>query len=161
MQRKPSPVIIAATTDLFIQSRLNELASALGLSIQFASNEEELGALALSHPKLVILDLSSTDYDFTSTARLLKENNPPPKILGFYPHIRTDLEANARAAGWTSWFPTPASSERQERFSKSWTRLELDSPRPLAGPRKAPGKIRTLPGRRKIRSFCSNQSHSL
>ncbi len=99
MQRKPSPVIIAATTDLFIQSRLNELASALGLSIQFASNEEELGALALSHPKLVILDLSSTDYDFTSTARLLKENNPPPKILGFYPHIRGDLEAKDHAAG--------------------------------------------------------------
>ena len=99
MQGKPSPVIIAATTDLFIQSRLNELASALGLSIQFASNEEELGALALSHPKLVILDLSSTDYDFTSIVTLLKENNPPPKILGFYPHIRRDLEAKAHAAG--------------------------------------------------------------
>ncbi len=94
-----NPVIIAATTDLFVQSRLNELAGSLGLTVRFASDEQELRSLASSQPRLVILDLSSTEYDPMSIARALKQNKSPPKILGYYPHVRKDLEARARDAG--------------------------------------------------------------
>ncbi len=94
-----NPPIIVATTDLFIQSRLNELALSLGLSIKFESNEQELKALTASHSRLLVLDLSSGEYDPLTIIRALKQNGNPPRILGYYPHIRRDLEAKARDAG--------------------------------------------------------------
>jgi len=94
------PSIIAATSDLFIQSRLKELASSLGLEALFSVDLQELTGLVSSHPGcLVILDLSSTEYNPTSLARTLKQNKTPTRILGYYPHIRRDLEASAKSAG--------------------------------------------------------------
>ena len=56
--------------------------------------------MALSNPGcLVILDLASTEYDPDAVARTLKQNNTSPRILGYYPHVRKDLEAIARSAG--------------------------------------------------------------
>ena len=94
-----NPGIIAATTDLFIQSRLNELARSLGLSIKFESNEQELKSLTASHPVLVVLDLSSGEYDPVTIIQALKQTENPPRILGYYPHVRKDLETKARYAG--------------------------------------------------------------
>jgi CheY-like chemotaxis protein len=93
------PTLIAATSDLFIQSRLTELANSLGLEARFATGERELIQLVASHPRLMILDLSSSDYDPTSLVKALKANSPGLRILGFYPHVRKDLEAKARGAG--------------------------------------------------------------
>ena len=75
------------------------MAGSLGLAIRFASSAVELGALTSSHLKLLILDLSSSEYDPLAIVRALKQNVPPLKILGFYPHVRRDLEEGARRAG--------------------------------------------------------------
>ncbi len=89
--------IIAGSSDLFIVSRLKELASLLGYEIVFS---QELSHQTSSHPGcLVILDLASSDYDSSSLARSLKQNKLPPRILGYYPHVRKDVETSAKSAG--------------------------------------------------------------
>jgi len=62
-------------------------------------NESELKKLALSHPRLLILDLAAEDYDAISIAKALKGQSTHPVIVGFYPHVRRDLEAAAKNAG--------------------------------------------------------------
>ncbi len=94
-----NPAIIAATTDLFVQSRLSELARSLGLSIRFESNEQKLKSLTSLYPSLLVLDLASSEYDPVAIIQALKRTEDSPRILGFYPHIRKDLEAKARDAG--------------------------------------------------------------
>ena len=99
MPEEDKTVIVAVTSDLFIQSRLTQLASSLGFETRFATDEELLEGLASSTPRLVVLDLSSTDYDSMSLARKLKTDFPRVKILGFYPHVKKELAATARDVG--------------------------------------------------------------
>jgi PleD family two-component response regulator len=85
--------VLAITSDLFLQSRITELAKSLGASATLVTNEEELLEQAdLSAPNLVVLDLASSDYDPFFCAQKLKAIIFPPKILGIFPHIRTDLK---------------------------------------------------------------------
>jgi len=97
---QPKQFIIAATSDLFIQSRLGELAGQLGHVIVFQTDSEEIiGQASSHHGCLVILDLTATEYDSDVLARKLKQASPSTRIVGYYPHVRTDLQKNAKDAG--------------------------------------------------------------
>lgn len=88
--------VLAITSDLFLQSRIAELAKSLGASAKLVTTEEDLLREAnLSTPNLVILDLASSEYDPFSCAQKLKTMTTPPKILAIFPHIRTDLKLKA------------------------------------------------------------------
>ena len=77
-----------------------ELAGSLGKTAKILTTENDLITNSLSNKlELVILDLASTDYDPFSCARKLKEIPAPPKILGMFPHIRTDLKLRAQEVG--------------------------------------------------------------
>lgn len=92
--------ILAITSDLFLQSRIVELARSLGKTARIVKSENDLITDTLSNkPELVVLDLASSDYDPFSCARRLKEMHFPPKILGMFPHIRTDLRVRGQEAG--------------------------------------------------------------
>lgn len=92
--------ILAITSDLFLQSRIGELARSLGKTARIVTTENELIRDALSNkPELVILDLASSDYDPFSCARRVKEMPIPPRILGMFPHVRTDLRVRGQQAG--------------------------------------------------------------
>ena len=92
--------ILAITSDLFLQSRIMELAISLGKTAKIVTTENDLIKEAGSTtPELVILDLASTDYDPFSCASRLKKMPAPPKMLGMFPHIRTDLRVRAREVG--------------------------------------------------------------
>ncbi len=100
------PLIIAATTDLFLQSRISETARSVGFEVKFVTDEAGLKeALSNADPKLAILDLSSTDYDPFTAAKALKSLSQSLKILGFYPHVRTDLKARAEKLGMNHIVP--------------------------------------------------------
>ncbi len=100
MSNKPRQFIIAATSDLFIQSRLKELSNLLGHETLFTIDPQKILTQAASHPEcIVILDLTTTEYDSPSLAKTLKQNNNTLRILGYYPHVRTDLERKAKSAG--------------------------------------------------------------
>jgi PleD family two-component response regulator len=88
--------VLAITSDLFLQSRIVELAKSLGANAKLVTTEEELLNEANSRiPNLVILDLTASEYDPFSCAQRLKCMNTPPKILAIFPHIRTDLKLKA------------------------------------------------------------------
>ena len=88
--------VLAITSDLFLQSRIAELAKSLGANAKLVTTEEDLLREAnLRAPNLVILDLASSEYDPFSCAKKLKTMASPPKILAMFPHIRTDLKLKA------------------------------------------------------------------
>jgi len=88
--------VFAITSDLFLQSRITELAKSLGASAKLVRTEEDLLREAgLRNPSLVILDLAASDYDPFSCAQNLKTMASPPKILALFPHVRTDLKLKA------------------------------------------------------------------
>ena len=91
--------VLAITSDLFLQSRITELAKSLGANAKLVTTEEDLlRETSLKTPNLVILDLAASDYDPFSCARKLKAMTSPPKILAMFPHIRADLKSNAEKA---------------------------------------------------------------
>jgi PleD family two-component response regulator len=88
--------VLAITSDLFLQSRIIELAKSLGANANLVTTEEDLMRQANStHPSLVIIDLAASDYDPFSCVRRLKILTPQPKLLALFPHIRTDLKLKA------------------------------------------------------------------
>lgn len=54
--------------------------------------------VAQNRPELVILDLSSSDYDAFSVARELKTTFNV-RLFGLYPHVRTELKKQADEIG--------------------------------------------------------------
>lgn len=91
--------VLAITSDLFLQSRIIELAKASRADTKIVTREEDLVAETNSNnPSLVILDLASTEYDPFSCAKALKSRSVPPRILAIYPHTRTDLRLRAQEA---------------------------------------------------------------
>src|SRR6266568_3056286 len=88
--------VLAITSDLFLQSRVMELAKSVGANAKLVTTEEDLLRQAvLSTPNLVVLDLASLDYDPFSCAQKLKNMAAPPKILAIFPHVRMDLKLRA------------------------------------------------------------------
>ncbi len=92
--------IIAATSDLFLRSRIAELARQTGADAYFADNADTLKEMvASSRPQLVILDLSASEYDPFSLARELKVSYNA-RLFGLFPHVKTDLKAKADSVGF-------------------------------------------------------------
>src|SRR2546426_3506020 len=88
--------VLAITSDLFLQSRITELAKTFDANAKIVTTEEDLLRQAnLSTPNLVVLDLASSEYDPFSCAQKLKAMTSPPKILAIFPHIRVDLKLKA------------------------------------------------------------------
>lgn len=92
--------VVAATSDLFLRSRIAELAKQTGADPYFGTGPDELRRLvAEKRPELVILDLSSTDYDPFSVAKELKMTFNS-RLFGLYPHVRTELKKRADETGF-------------------------------------------------------------
>jgi PleD family two-component response regulator len=88
--------VLGITSDLFLQSRIIELAKSLGAAATIVTSEEDALREAKSRePSLVVLDLTASEYDPLTCAQKLKTMNVPPKILAVFPHIRTDLKLKA------------------------------------------------------------------
>ncbi len=108
--------VLALTKDLFIQSRITGVTNPLGKKAQFAPDEEEMGRILVSSkPGLVVLDLSTTDYDAFSCARKVKSLSPSTKLFGFFPHVRAELKTKAENLGFDYIIPNssfPASLRR-------------------------------------------------
>jgi PleD family two-component response regulator len=92
--------VVAATSDLFLRSRIAELAKQTGADPFFGSEPGELRRLvAENRPELVILDLSATEYDPFSVARELKTKFNT-RLFGLFPHVRTELKKQADQIGF-------------------------------------------------------------
>lgn len=106
MPSKSDTHILAVTRDIFVQSRIIELTKPLGRLAQFARDEEEMERMLVSlKPSLVVLDLSTMDYDAFSCARKVKTLSPASKLFGFFPHVRTELKTRAETLGFDYVIP--------------------------------------------------------
>jgi hypothetical protein len=92
--------LVAATSDLFLRSRITELAKQTGADPFFGAGLDELKRLvAEKRPEMVIIDLSSADYEPFSVAHELKMTFNV-RLFGFYPHVRTELKKRADEVGF-------------------------------------------------------------
>jgi hypothetical protein len=92
--------VLAATSDLFLRSRITELARQTGNEPFFASVPDEIRKTAAqSRAELVILDLSSTEYDPFSLGKELKVAFNV-RLFGLFPHVKTELKKKADEIGF-------------------------------------------------------------
>jgi PleD family two-component response regulator len=92
--------LVAATSDLFLRSRITELAKQTGADPFFGTGPDELRRLVAQNlPELVILDLSSTEYDPFSIAHELKTTFNS-RLFGLYPHVKIELKKRADEIGF-------------------------------------------------------------
>lgn len=91
--------MVALTTDLFLQSRIAGLAGSLGVTADFAADSDKLMGGLNANTILVILDLSAEDHDPFAIVEDLKASWPSLRILGFFPHVKSELKTRAENAG--------------------------------------------------------------
>jgi CheY-like chemotaxis protein len=90
--------VIVAVSDLFVQSRVLQIAHSQGIDAEIVEAPSNLPKSI--GQQLIILDLDSSDYDPYQVARQLKALASPPILFGFYPHVKADLKRRAEQAGF-------------------------------------------------------------
>ena len=100
--------IIAAVDDMFFASKIRATAEALGVTIKFHRRLDGLVAAASDQaPDLILVDLHNEKVDAIELARELKTNESLKAIplLGFFSHVRADLQRQAQEAGYDQVIP--------------------------------------------------------
>ena len=94
--------VLAAIPDLFFGSKVTGAAAKLGIHVQVAVTRQAVLAAALSKPDLVIVDLDAPAVDAIGLIGELRSGSGvrPPRVVAFASHVRDDLLAAARAAGY-------------------------------------------------------------
>ena len=110
--------IIVAVSDLFVQSRVLQIAHSQSIDVEVLA--PPLNLPKSSEQRLVILDLDSSDYDPYQVARELKTLAGPPILFGFYPHVKADLKHRAEQAGFDHVVTNRELVPRLARLLKEW-----------------------------------------
>lgn len=103
-----SRTILAVVDDMFFASKIRATAEALAVEIAFPrTNEALLAKVAEKRPDLIVVDLHNQKSDPVELARQLKtkEELSSVPLLGFYSHVRADLQQSALAAGYDQVIP--------------------------------------------------------
>lgn len=112
--RNNEKYIVAVTEDLFFSSKIRQAAGASGITADFIKATDGLIDKLTSHtPSLLIVDLSSKKLDALGLIREIKAAPLLKKIpvLGYLPHVETELRDRAAQAGCDIVLP-------RSRFSK-------------------------------------------
>ena len=102
--------VLALVDDLFFQSKLNETARHVGVTLQTVSSGDALVQAAVaSAPKLVLIDLNARQGALEAVERLGASANvsgaAAQPMIAFLSHVQTDLAEKARAAGCQQVLP--------------------------------------------------------
>jgi len=95
--------VIAVVDDLFFASKIRGTAEQLGVNVSFPRRTDALMEAALrDQPQLIICDLHATRIDPIELAKQLKadERLRGIPLLGFFSHVQTELERQAKQAGF-------------------------------------------------------------
>lgn len=105
MKREGRGKVVAVVGDLFFKSRIQQTASALGVSITFATSEPALReALAAGDVGLVIVDLGVKPIDAASAIAIAKEA-AGVGCVAFVSHVDEVAQRRAREAGCDEVMP--------------------------------------------------------
>ncbi|HET6671006.1 MAG TPA: hypothetical protein VFH15_12325 [Pyrinomonadaceae bacterium] len=100
--------VIAAVEDMLFLSKIRATAEHLNLTLRSVRNDETLIKVAReSTPDLIIVDLHAEKLDPIAVAQSLKSDAQLNSIqlLGFFSHVRADLQKAAVAAGYDVVIP--------------------------------------------------------
>ena len=86
--------------DLFFVARIKETARMVGTPLTFARTPHELETALGEAPDLVIVDLTTSDWDYDAFFAVLDAAAPRPPVLGFTTHAlaRMTQPRHARCA---------------------------------------------------------------
>ena len=100
--------VFVLVSDLFFQTRIQEAARALGVSLEtFSSGPALLERACAESPALLIVDLNATSAQPVETIAALKANASLHVIpvVAYLSHVQVELERAARQAGTDSVLP--------------------------------------------------------
>jgi len=81
------PRVVAAVRDLFFVARIRETARLVGTDVAFARSPEEIGAaLGGEAPDLLIVDLTTPEWDYEALFAAVEGHRPRVPVLGFTTH---------------------------------------------------------------------------
>lgn len=107
--------IIVAVDDMFFAAKIRATGEALEVPLRFARKSDDIFVAAKDeNPSLIIFDLHTARFDPFRLARELKANEALRhiRLLGFFSHVQTELEREAREAGFDQVMPRSAFTRR-------------------------------------------------
>lgn len=106
--------ILAVLDDLIFSSKIREAAKSFDVDLEFVKKPDGLcERISSEKPSLIIFDLNSKACSALDIVRKIKSTNELKNIpvIGFLPHVQTELKQEADRAGCDLVFP-------RSRFSK-------------------------------------------
>jgi CheY-like chemotaxis protein len=103
--------VVVAVTDLITRSRIRDAARVAGVELLLAMNAETLADVARdADVDRFVLDLADQRYDALDAIRRLKSDGALAgvAIVGFFPHVNTELRQAALDAGCDTVLPRSA-----------------------------------------------------
>nr|ART38421.1 G361 [uncultured bacterium] len=100
--------VIAAVDDMLFVAKIRATAEHLDVVLRSVRNAETLLKVAReSAPDLIIVDLQAEKVDPITVAKTLKDDAQlnSIRLLGFFSHVRADLQKAAVAAGYDVVIP--------------------------------------------------------
>ncbi|MBI2153157.1 MAG: hypothetical protein HYW16_04155 [Candidatus Rokubacteria bacterium] len=80
--------VLAVCKDLFFTSRIGQTGKLVGTPVAFVEHPDQLPSkLADARPDLVIVDLTTSGWDYGALFAALERREPRPSVLGFTTHV--------------------------------------------------------------------------
>jgi hypothetical protein len=90
--------LIVLEPDLFFSSRIESISAKLGIEIRILTSLQDLrAALSVESPKVLVVNLDALAAELETLGKLTDEKSF--KIVGYYSHVNTKLDEEARKIG--------------------------------------------------------------
>ena len=112
MENQFGKTVLAAVNDLMFQVKISGAAKHAGVTLKYVTTEKDLFEKAAAGPVLIIFDLTFEAVRPVESIRKLKGTGALKHIslLGYLPHVQTDLQKLAQEAGCDAVMPRSAFS---------------------------------------------------
>ena len=112
MENQFGKTVLAAVNDLMFQVKISGAAKHAGVTLKYVTTEKDLFEKAVAGPVLIIFDLTFEAVRPVESIRKLKGTGALKhiSILGYLPHVQTDLQKLAQQAGCDTVMPRSAFS---------------------------------------------------
>lgn len=112
MENQFGKVVLAAVNDLMFQVKISGAAKHAGVTLKYVTTQKDLFEKAAAGPALIIFDLTFEAVRPVESIRKLKGTGALKHIsvIGYLPHVQTDLQQLAREAGCDVVMPRSAFS---------------------------------------------------
>jgi CheY-like chemotaxis protein len=87
------------STDLVFSSRAAATARAAGRTLRIAATADALLQQVAEPVRLVIVDLTAPGCDVAQIVQQLRQQQPPPRVVAYAPHVMSGALERAREAG--------------------------------------------------------------